>query len=128
LEGNEAVRAEFARWLTGDENPYFRRAIVGRMWQSMMGRGLVEPVDDLRATNPPSHPELLARLEDEFAQEGYRLRPILRLIAMSEAYQRAEAPSDMPSNRYYTHATRRALEAEVAADAIAQVTGVAEEY
>ncbi len=128
LDGEEDVRAALADWLTSKANPYFRRAIVGRLWQAMMGRGLVEPVDDLRATNPPSHPELLTRLEDHFVDEGYRLRPVLRLIAMSEAYQRVEASSDMPPNRFYTHATRRPLEAEVAADAISQVTQIAEVY
>src|SRR5690606_32718278 len=57
LQANGETRARFAEWLTEKSNPYFRRAIVGRLWQVMMGRGLVEPVDDLRATNPPSHPE-----------------------------------------------------------------------
>ena len=121
-------REEFAKWLTGADNPYFRRAMVNRLWQAMMGRGLVEPVDDLRATNPASHPELLERLADEFSAEGYRIKPMLRLLARSATYQRGEAPEAAEGNRFYTHAARRPLDAEVAADAIAEVTGIPESY
>ena len=72
-----------ADWLTDDENPYFARAVVNWLWASMFGRGLVEPVDDLRATNPATHPELLDPLAADFVAHGYDFRHTLRLIATS---------------------------------------------
>src|SRR5262245_43009665 len=96
----------------------------------MFGRGLVEPVDDLRATNPATHPKLLDRLADDFVRHGYDIRHTLRLIALSRAYGRIEAP--VPGNetddRYYARSYRRALEPEVLADAIVAVTGVNQTY
>ncbi len=122
--------AGFAEWLTKKENPYFARAQVNRLWRAMFGRGLVEPVDDLRATNPASHPKLLDRLAEDFVRHGYDLRHTLRLIARSRAYGRVETP--VPGNetddRFYARAYRRALEPEVLADAIAAVTGVSQTY
>lgn len=94
------------------------------------GRGLVEPVDDLRSTNPASHPKLLDRLAEDFVRNGYDIRHILKLIALSCAYGRVEAP--VPGNedddRYYARAYRRILEPEVLADAIVAVTGVSQSY
>ncbi len=122
-------RAVFAEWLTAPENPYFARAIVNRLWQAMFGRGLVEPVDDLRATNPATHPELLDRLAVDFKEHGYRIRHTLRQIALSEAYQRGAATADNAAdNRFYSHAIARPLEPELLLDAIADVTGVANQY
>ncbi|MEM9659494.1 MAG: DUF1553 domain-containing protein, partial [Planctomycetota bacterium] len=122
--------AAFARWLTQPENPYFSRALVNRLWHSMFGRGLVEPVDDLRATNPPSHPELLDRLAADFIDHGCDIRGTLRMIALSDCYGRDNQP--LPQNRddarFYSHAWQRPLSAEVLADAIACATGVAEPY
>ena len=120
----------FADWLTAPDNPYFARAAVNRLWRAMFGRGLVEPVDDLRDTNPATHPELLDRLADDFVKHGYDLRHTLRLIALSETYGRSAAatPGNRADDRFYSHAYRRPLEPEVLADALADVTGVSDRY
>jgi hypothetical protein len=123
-------RQAIADWLTAGDNRYFARATVNRLWRAMFGRGLVEPTDDLRQTNPATHPVLLELLADDFVQNGYSLRHTLRLIALSSTYARSDrtVPENAADDRYYSHALRRPLEPEVLADAIADVTGVAEVY
>lgn len=123
-------RDELAKWLTRPGNPYFARAIVNRLWQRMMGRGLVEPPDDFRATNPATHPALLDKLADDFIKNGYRLRHTLRRIAGSVTYQRSAnaTPGNRNDDRFYSHAARERLEPEVLADAISDVLGVADKY
>ena len=95
-----------------------------------MGRGLVEPVDDFRDTNPATHPKLLRELADDFVANGYRLRHTLGLIARSATYGRSANANEKNKNdaQFYSHALRRTLEPEVLADAIADVIGVAEDY
>jgi hypothetical protein len=119
-----------ADWLTDPANPYFARATVNRIWKEMMGRGLVEPVDDMRESNPPTNPELLAALAREFAASGFDVRRLLRLIATSRTYQRSAVP--LPGNRaddrFYSHALPRPLSAPVLLDAVAAVTGVPEAF
>lgn len=123
-------REELARWITDPGTPHLARVTANRFWKWMFGRGLVEPVDDLRVTSPASHPELLSRLAKEFEAGGYSLRHLLREIALSATYARSSAP--VPGNeldeRFYSHALERPLEPEVLADAIADVTGVADVY
>lgn len=140
-------RAELVAWLTRSDNPYFAKAIVNRLWKAMMGRGLVEPVDDFRSTNPATHPELLTALADDFAANGYDLRHALRRIALSAAY--ARSAGTLPQNaepktrlrdkyerheflvlddRFYSHALQKPLEPEVLADAISDVLGVSDIY
>lgn len=123
-------REEFADWLTDAENQYFAKAIVNRLWNHMFGRGLVEPVDDFRSTNPATHPVLLDRLAENFETGGYRLRPTLGLIARSASYQRsADAlPENREDDRFYSHARHRPLEPEVLADAVTDVLQVPEQY
>ena len=122
-------RAELADWTVAAANPYFARALVNRLWRVMFGRGLVDPVDDLRATNPATHPALLQRLADDFIAHGYDVRHTLRRMATSAAYSRAAAdgagpadPSAIWAERYYATATARPLAAEVLADAFSAVT------
>ena len=123
-------RAALADWLTAEQNPYFAKAIVNRLWKHMMGRGLVEPADDFRATNPATHPALLSRLADDFVTNGYNLRHTLRLIACSSTYARSANATDAnkDDDRFYSHASRRSLEPEVLADAISDVLQVSEQY
>ncbi|QEG40799.1 DUF1553 domain-containing protein [Roseimaritima ulvae] len=123
-------RKSFADWLTSPDNPYFAKAMAGRVWEALMGRGLVSPVDDLRATNPPSHPELLNRLTECFVDHDYKLRPLIRLICNSAAYSRASGANDpdLVDDRFYSQALTKPLSAEVLADAISDVTGVADDY
>ncbi|MCO6454111.1 MAG: DUF1553 domain-containing protein [Pirellulaceae bacterium] len=127
LDGFEGGRRALAGWLTAERNPYLARALVNRLWRAMLGRGLVEPVDDLRETNPATHPELLGRLADDFLRHGGDVRRTLRQIALSAAYQRSgrPLPENAADDRFYSHALEVPLEAEVLADAIADVTGVA---
>jgi hypothetical protein len=126
----ETTREVFADWLTRHDNPYFAKATVNRLWKAMMGRGLVEPVDDLRATNPATHPALLRELAEDFVNHGYDLRHTLRLIALSDAYARSAEVFDGNENdeQYYSHFLRKPLPPEVLADAISDVLGVAEPY
>ena len=121
----ERRRHDFATWLTSPENAWFAKAQVNRLWKSMMGRGLVENDDDIRATNPASHPELLDRLSTEFVKSGYDNKVILRLIANSAAYHRSSNPvgGNETDERYYSHHLLKRLPAEVLLDAYSQVTG-----
>ena len=118
LSASDDGRDAFANWLTGRENPYFAKAVVNRLWKAMLGRGLVEPADDLRATNPATHPALLNELAEDFIAHDYDLRHTLRQIAQSAAYSRSAQP--LPKNRvddrYYSHALTRPLPPEVLAD------------
>ncbi len=123
-------RVELVDWLTGQDNPYFAKAIVNRLWKAMMGRGLVEPVDDFRSTNPATHPELLTELADDFVVHGYNLRWTLRRIALSESYARSAdtLPQNATDDRFYSHALQKPLEPEVLADAISDVLGIPDTY
>lgn len=122
--------APIAQWLTGSEERTFARATVNRIWQAMFGRGLVEPIDDMRDTNPATHPELLDRLAQDFIDHRCSLRHTLRTIALSQTYGRSEGslPENALDDRFYSHAINRPLMPEVLADAIADATGVPEEF
>ena len=130
LQSAQAGRQQLAAWLTDQENPYFAQATVNRLWKNLMGRGLVEPTDDLRATNPASHPQLLKELAEQFRAHDYSWRYVVRTIASSQAYARSAQP--LPTNRsdhrFYSHALVRPLEAEVLSDALVDVTGVPHSY
>ncbi|MDZ4849788.1 MAG: DUF1553 domain-containing protein [Pirellulaceae bacterium] len=130
LSGNADFRHDVAHWLTSNENRYFARATVNRLWYAMFGRGLVEPTDDLRETNPPTHPELLERLADDFVDHGYDFRHTLKQMALSNAYGRSGQLIDenRSDDRFYSHAYRRLLPPEVLVDAIADVTGIADRF
>ncbi len=123
-------RRELTDWLTNAQNPYFAKAIVNRLWKAMMGRGLVEPVDDFRSTNPATHPDLLTALADDFITNGYDLRHTLRQIAQSNAYARSAnaLPQNRIDDRFYSHALQKPLTPEVLADAISDVLGVPDTY
>jgi hypothetical protein len=123
-------RKYLADWLTSPENPYFARAITNRIWANYFGVGLVEPVDDLRLSNPASNEELLGALSQFLVDHKYDLKPLMRLILDSSAYQRASVPADENAGdtRNFAHYYPRRLMAEVSLDAISQVTGVATEF
>ena len=126
-------RERLADWLTGPDNKFFAPAVVNRVWYHLMGRGIVEPVDDVRATNPPSSPELLDALSADFVKNGYRLKPLMRLILNSKTYQLSSAaPKQSPyaadGERYFTKAAIRMLPAEEILDAISSATGVPESF
>jgi hypothetical protein len=123
-------REALADWLVTPENPFFARAAVNRIWQHLFGRGIVEPVDDFRASNPPAHPELLDWLARRFAQLSFDRRALLREIVLSRTYQSSSQPNDTNAGdyRYFSRAYVRRLGAEPLLDCIGQATGVAERY
>lgn len=122
-------RETFASWLTAPENPFFAAAMANRVWRHFMGVGLVEPVDDLRDSNPPSNSELWALLKREFAS-GYDLRKLMRLIVTSRTYQLAADTmrANADDRRFYSHFYARRLPAEVLLDAVSDVTAVPETF
>jgi hypothetical protein len=123
-------RRALARWLTGPKNPWLARNVVNRYWGYLMGKGLVNPIDDLRETNPPSNPDLLDALAREFVAGGYDLKKLLRLILTSHTYQLSAVPT--PDNRldttFFTHYRIKRLTAEQLLDAINDATGTFEKF
>lgn len=124
---NEDGRREYlAEWLTAPENPYFARSVINRVWKHFMGVGLVEPVDDLRLTNPPTNEALFAALEADFIEHDFDIRHLIRTIMTSAAYQRSSQP--LPQNESdLTHFSRyypKRLPAEVMLDAYSSITGI----
>ena len=116
-----------AEWVASPTNPFFARAQANRIWLHLMGRGLVDPNDDFRATNPPSNPALLDWLAKDFASGGFRLKRTVKTIMSSRTYQLAATARDrstMGDDLHNSHATVQPLEAEQLLDALAQVTGV----
>jgi hypothetical protein len=127
LDSTADRRKYFSDWLTSPENPYFARALVNRVWRNFMGRGLVEAVDDLRQTNPPTNPELFDALADDFIKHKYDVKHLIRTIMSSATYQRSSKPveGNGADDRFYSHYLIRRLSAEVILDAYSQITGVA---
>ena len=121
-------RLAFAEWTVS--HPDFSKTIVNRMWGYLMGRGIVDPVDDFRSSNPPTHPRLLEALTEDFVGHGYDLKHLLRRIARSRTYQLSARPNQSNRNDVagYSHHHHRALDGEVLLDAISNVTGVPEEF
>jgi hypothetical protein len=119
-------RQALAAWLTARDNPYFARNVVNRYVGYMLGRGLVEPIDDLRATNPPSNPALMDALADDFVKSGYNVKHLLRTILRSRLYQLDSRPThdNAADTRFYSHYLVKRLSAEPLLDAVDAVTGV----
>ncbi len=120
LREGAPLRPAFVAWLTAPENRYFAPAQVNRAWAHFFGRGLVNPVDDFRDDNPPSHPELLALLADEFRASGFDLKHLARCVCNSRAYQRTSRPR--PGNErdaeLFSHAAVRPISAEAFYDSL----------
>jgi hypothetical protein len=115
-----------ARWVTSPTNPFFARSQVNRIWFHLMGRGIVDPIDDFRPTNPPSHPALLDELAADFVKHGFDLRHTIRLIMASRTYQLSSEPNDTNADdeANFSRAYLRRLSAEQLLDAQHQVCGV----
>ncbi len=116
---------ELADWLTSKDNPYFARSYVNRLWGYLQGVGIIEPLDDIRAGNPASNPELLDYLTQEFIKSGFDVRHVMRLICKSRTYQLSVETNKWNADDKvnYSHATARRLPAEVLLDAVYRVTG-----
>ncbi len=127
---DEDIRAHLARWITSADNPWFSRALVNRVFKHYLGRGIVEPLDDFRVTNPPTNDALLDALAKDFSSHGFRLKHTARTILNSRTYQLSSLPND--TNRAdllnYSHYYVRRLLAEQLIDVMAQVTGIPEKF
>ena len=123
-------RGRLAAWLTSPENHYFARTMANRVWADLMGIGLVEPVDDLRATNPPTNEALLGALGDHFRDSGFDLKQLIRAIMTSHVYGLSSLPNErnIVDTRNYSRHYRQRLRAEVLLDSIGQITGVPEQF
>ena len=121
-------REQFVEWMLKSDN--FSGAMVNRLWKHFFGVGPVEPVDDLRASNPPSNGELWTVLRQEFAGSGFDLKHVMRLILNSRVYQLGSEtqPANETDTRFYSHCYARRLPAEVLQDAIADATDVPQKY
>ncbi len=124
VEGDR--RDSLVDWLTSRDNPLFAKSMANRVWSYFFGRGIIEPVDDIRASNPPSNPELLDALTAEFLKSDFDIRKLMRTICLSRTYQLSIVPNkwneDDKSN--FSHAVPRRLSAEQLFDAVALATGV----
>jgi hypothetical protein len=129
LSADADRRLALADWLTNPKNPFFARSVANRVWFQLFGRGIVDPVDDFRDSNPPAHPELLEFLARDFAGHQYDLRRLLRLVLNSRAYQLSEGDSTLKGDeKYFARARPRLMSAEQLLDAVCDVTGVQEHY
>jgi hypothetical protein len=128
-EGSDP-RAALAAWITSDENPFFAKVLSNRVWADLMGRGLVEPVDDLRATNPPTNGPLLEALAADFRVAKYDLKHLLRTICTSHVYSLNSLPGDRNTGdrQNYSRHYRTRLRAEVLLDAVSDISGVPERF
>lgn len=128
LEAGRDPREALADWMIA--SPTFSGAIVNRLWKHFMGAGLVEPVDDLRPSNPPSNGPLWEHLTADFVRGGFDLRRLMRQILTSRAYQLSSAtlPENAPDRRFTSHTLPRRIPAEALLDAICQATGVPENF
>jgi hypothetical protein len=126
LAGDADRLQALADWVAAPNNPFFARAQANRVWFHLLGRGIVEPNDDFRASNPPSNAPLLAALAEDFTSHHFDLRQLIRTIMNSRTYQTAALPND--TNRddeaNFSHALVRPLQAEQLLDAVSQVLGV----
>ncbi len=122
---DEDPRLRLADWMSQSDNPYFAKALVNRYWKHFFKRGLIEPEDDIRDTNPPTNPELLAALERHFISSGFDLKDLVRVITTSHAYQLSASPNEhnLSDRQNYSRYYPRRLQAEVLLDAIDFVTG-----
>lgn len=118
-------REQVAKWITSPQNPYFAKSYVNRMWSYLLGVGLIEPIDDIRAGNPPTNPALLDALTEDFIKGGFDTRKLVKTICKSRTYQLSLATNrwNKDDEINYSHATARRLPAEVLFDAIHKATG-----
>jgi hypothetical protein len=123
-------REAYAQWLTAPDNPFFARGLVNRTWSYFFSRGIVEPVDDVRSTNPPINPALLDALTKDFVEHRFDMRHLMRRIVTSATYQRSSTPT--ASNRHdelnFSHALPRRVPAEALLDSLVQATAVPENF
>ena len=125
IPADEDPRLVLVDWMTSKDNPLFARSLVNRYWKHFLGRGLVEPEDDMRETNPPTNPELLDALAAQFVRSGYDLKDLVRTICRSNAYQLASVPNahNAVDRQYFSRYYPKRLTAEVLLDAVNGIAG-----
>jgi hypothetical protein len=123
-------REAYARWLTAPENPFFARGLVNRFWSYFFHRGIIDPVDDIRSTNPPINPALLDALTKDFIAHRFDARQLMRRIVTSATYQRSSVPtaSNKHDEQNFSRAIPRRVPAEALLDSLIQATGVPENF
>jgi hypothetical protein len=123
-------RAVLAEWLTAPDNPYFAPNVANRVWAHFFGRGIVEPVDDIRVSNPPSNPELFETLGKKLVEYKYDFKQLVRDICNSQTYQRSfvRNPSNQADERNFAHANVRRIPAEQLLDCVNQLTETQEKF
>ncbi len=123
--GTETRREQLAKWATSKQNPYFAKSYVNRIWSYLTGVGIIEPVDDIRAGNPPTNPALLDRLTKDFIDSNFNVQMLIKTICKSRTYQLSVATSkwNEGDDTNYSHALARRLSAEALYDAIHRTTG-----
>ncbi|MDB5310020.1 MAG: hypothetical protein JWO38_4222 [Gemmataceae bacterium] len=126
LAPTEPYRPVLARWMTAPDNPYFARAMVNRTWALLFGTGFVNPVDDMHDENTPSHPELLAALARNFADNGFDVKYLYRAVCATQAYQRTSRPvsGNEKDDHLFSHLTVKVLSPHQLYDSLAAVTGL----
>jgi hypothetical protein len=123
-------RVAYAEWLTSPKNPFFARGMVNRYWSYFFHRGIIEPVDDIRNTNPPINPALLDALTKDFIDHKFDVRHLMKQIVTSATYQRSSIPtaSNKHDEQNFSHAIPRRIPAEALLDSLIQATGVPENF
>lgn len=123
---DQSRRLAYADWITSKQNPFFARSTVNRVWSYFFGRGIIDPVDDIRASNPPSNPALLDALTKDFIDHNFDLRRLMRAVANSRTYQAGIVTNEWNAKDLdnFSHAIPRRLNAEELMDALALATGV----
>ena len=118
-------RVQLAKWITSKDNPYFAKSYANRVWSYLLGTGIIEPVDDIRAGNPPTNPQLLDKLTEEFVNSGFNVQQLIKTICKSRTYQHDVATNkwNADDNVNYSHALARRLPAEVLYDSIHRAAG-----
>ncbi len=129
-KAGEDQREALAAWITSPQNHLFAEVMANRVWADLMTRGFVEPVDDMRATNPPTNGPLLKALGENFRDSGFSLTELVRVIADSHVYQLSSLPNEtnVSDTRNYSRHYRHRLRAEVLLDAMTEVTGIEPEF
>ena len=125
IPSDQRRREALADWLVAKDNPFFAKAIANRVWSYFLGRGIIDPVDDIRASNPPVNPALLDALTKDLIDHNFDLQHLMRTIVNSRVYQTAFAPNEWNVNDAdnFSHAMPRRLMAETLMDAVAQAAG-----
>ena len=123
-------RTIYSKWLTSADNPFFARSMTNRIWSYFFHRGIIDPVDDLRTTNPPINPALLEALTRELVDHKFDVRHLMRTIVNSETYQRSSLPTETNAHddMNFSRAVPRRLSAESLLDSLVQATGVPENF